>query len=53
MLLKVSSKLNWNKIDQNSKSFNQFRQILIQVTSDTQQNDGQSHEDKSKEYLEK
>lgn len=29
MLLKVSSKLNWNKIDHNSESFNQFRKMLI------------------------
>jgi hypothetical protein len=53
MLLKVCSQLNWNKIDQQSQSFNQFRQILIQVTSQASRTDGQSHEDKSKEYLEK
>lgn len=53
MLLKVCSKLNWTKIDQQSKSFSQFRQILIQVTSQTSQLDGQDHEDKSKDYLEK
>jgi len=29
MLLKVSSKLNWSKIDQNSNAFMQFRKILI------------------------
>ena len=53
MLLKVCSKLDWSKIDQQSRSFGQFRQILIQVTSQSSQLDGQNHEDKSKAYLEK
>jgi len=53
MLLKVCSKLDWGKIDQQSKSFGQFRQILIQVTSQSPQLEGQNHEDKSKDYLEK
>lgn len=53
MILKVCSQLNWNKIDHNSESFNQFRKILIQVTSTSSSVDGQSHEDKSEEYLEK
>jgi hypothetical protein len=53
MLLKVSSKLNWNKIDHNSESFNQFRKILIQVTSASSQIEGQSHEDKNEDYLER
>jgi hypothetical protein len=51
MLLKVSSKLNWNKIDQNSQSFCQFRKILIEVTS--HQIFGETHEDKNEEFLEK
>ena len=53
MLLKVCSKLDWGQIDQQSRSFGQFRQILIQVTSQSAQLEGQNHEDKSKEYLEK
>ena len=53
MILKVCSQLNWNKIDHNSESFNQFRKILIQVTSASSPVDGQSHEDKSEDYLEK
>lgn len=53
MLLKVCSKLNWSKIDQSSKSFSQFRQMLIQVSSHASQLDGQNNEDKSKDYLEK
>jgi len=53
MLLKVCSKLNWSKIDQKSESFNKFRQILIQVTSKSFKLEGQTHEDKTQEYLEK
>jgi hypothetical protein len=53
MLLKVCSKLDWSKIDQSSKSFGQFREILIQVTSESSQLGGQNHEDKSRDFLEK
>jgi hypothetical protein len=53
MLLKVCSRLDWSKIDQSSKSFGQFREILIQVTSESSQLGGQNHEDKSRDFLEK
>lgn len=53
MILKVCSQLNWNKIDHSSESFNQFRKILIEVTSTSSPAGGQSHEDKSENYLEK
>ena len=53
MLLRVSSQLNWNSVDQNSESFKQFRKILIQVTNQSQTIDGQSHEDKNRDFLER
>lgn len=52
MLLNVCTKLNWSKIDQRGAGFNQFRQLLIEVTT-SEDTFGQGNEDKTMEFLEK
>ena len=47
MLLNVCSKLDWSKIDQGSKGFDQFRKMLIEVSGQ----ESADNEDKTMDYL--